>query len=205
MQELNLAIRGIREEEAGLDRARDRQADRAAEQRAKDACRRRIAQAGFEGDNESGENDCETDVGDESDGQRLKQRRRVRDSRNNQHTREHEPGHGVPRYERPTIPSNHERRASSASPALRTPTSSQLPPTAIRSSGSMFASGMTQRRNPICAASRIRSPACVTPRTSPASPISPNTAVLGGMTRFRTLDAIADTMARSAAGSSIAI
>ena len=46
--------------------------------------------------------------------------------------------------------------ASSASPTVRTPTSSHSPAGA-RSDGSMFASGMMQRRNPICAASRTRS------------------------------------------------
>ena len=61
-----------------------------------------------------------------------------------------------------------------------TPTSSQSP-AAPRSAGSMLASGMTQRRNPICAASRTRSAACEMPRTSPASPTSPNTAVVGGI------------------------
>ena len=45
---------------------------------------------------------------------------------------------------------------------------------------------MMQRRKPICAASRTRSPACVMPRTSPASPTSPNIAVVGGN------DAVAD-------------
>ena len=69
----------------------------------------------------------------------------------------------------------------------------------------MLASGMMQRRKPICAASRTRSAACVMPRTSPARPTSPNIAVVGAITRFRTLDAIAASTPRSDAGSSTVI
>src|SRR5262249_7836249 len=109
--------------------------------------------------------------------------------------------------------------ASSASPTVRTPTSSQLPSTPVerepsrpperelfwRASGSMFASGMMHRRKPICAASRTRSAAWVMPRTSPARPTSPNIAVVDGIARFRTLDAIAARTPRSDAGSSTVI
>ena len=51
------------------------------------------------------------------------------------------------------------------------------------------------RVNPICSASRMRSLACGTPRTSPPRPTSPNTAVPCAMGRLRTLDATAATIA----------
>ena len=60
----------------------------------------------------------------------------------------------IPRLDRPWQQSM-PGPASSASPRVRTPSSSQALP-AARSAGSMFASGMMQRSNPICAASRTR-------------------------------------------------
>ena len=91
-------------------------------------------------------------------------------------------------------------RASRASWTERTPTSSHCPAIALRPAGSMLASGTMHRANPICAASRTRWAACVTARTSPARPTSPNMAVVAGTTRFRKLEAIAATNAKVRGG-----
>ena len=69
------------------------------------------------------------------------------------------------------------QQASSASPTWRTPTSSAPSRLCRCASPSTLAAGRTMRVNPICSASRMRSPACGTPRISPPSPTSPKTAV----------------------------
>ena len=78
---------------------------------------------------------------------------------------------------KPVIATRYYNRASSASPTVRTPTTSSPSGT---SAAARLLSGITQRVNPSCRASRARNPACVVVRTSPASPISPNTATCGG-------------------------
>ena len=101
---------------------------------------------------------------------------------------------------------NHDeiiRAGHPAPPGPRSPgINSQAPSASGRSSGSRFARGTTQRRKPSWLASLTRSAACGMPRISPASPISPKTAVASATGRFRRLDATAAATLRSAAGSS---
>ena len=61
--------------------------------------------------------------------------------------------------------------------------------------------GSTTRVKPIWAASRMRRAAWPAPRTSPARPTSPKTAVWAGSGRLRKDDAMAAATPRSAAGS----
>ena len=128
--------------------------------------------------------------------------RRARDGRDEQHAREHEPGHeddSARVRTRPDAPAadshTHVQRAPDRFAVSRAQCIERFaerarPPHRARSrqrrcvrgaspGSQVRRRGSTQRANPICAASRTRSAACVAPRTSPASPTSPNTAVVG--------------------------
>ena len=167
-----------------------------ADQRAEDAASAAFRAGGVsKSDDEAGQRRARTAMlASDADGKRLEDGRRVRDGRDERrraraqtrpsrtpsmtanHNTEHVTAGNA--FHRPVIRAS---SASSASPTVRTPTSSHVRRRAAGSAGSMLASGMMQRANPICAASRTRSGAWVMPRTSPASPTSPNIAVVGGI------------------------
>src|SRR5215204_4227698 len=189
VQEHHALVAEIRPVECGADCPRGEQTDGAAEQ-------------GTESHVEEGRVRAEG----------LELKCRITNRRYEQNTRECEPRHcelpgaaGDERdvYEsvnlRTAEPENQAISSSSASPTVRTPTSSILP----SPEPSRLAAGRTIRVNPICAASRTRSAACGMPLISPLKPTSPQSAVDGARLRLRTLDATAATTLRSAAGSSI--
>ena len=78
---------------------RDGEPDRTADERAQDAGNGRLAKTGFEEHDQRRQGERETDVREDTDRNRLKDCRRVRDRGHEENTRERKPGHGSdPRF-----------------------------------------------------------------------------------------------------------
>src|SRR6185295_3874341 len=152
----DLVVGLIKPEQTRLNPTRDGQADDGAEEGPEHAGCRSLAEVPLEKNHGPGQQQAKPGIHEDVVREGLEDRRRIGHCRHEKNSRECKPGHVGERYH--SGPVQGSRSASSASPTVRTPTSSQSPSKTLdartRSAfarvspdGSMFASGMTHRRN----------------------------------------------------------